>query len=330
MPGKDQSHSIGKRVGKDLYVHRDAIEQIPAKAHDNLNTALEILAREIEGWNILRLSDETVAFLEYENFDDDPFPQLSKSIAVDLVRGKVRETDYSSHSNRPILHRKELMVPLDYPGRGDFKKLTVDLENFGLFYEQNRIGYKNQWTKRLKEHGVVIKGHNAEIITSDKFETIDRHKTALVRYQLSQPVKLLLRHGLLTDGKSFFDYGCGKGSDLNGLQNGGYDANGWDLPEASQVSVLPNLPEVYRKQIENLSGTLNANDACRSEAIPIIRSLIDKIVVHKRPGRGHFDLELFGSLSKIIGLAGGKNANEVDVMTMMVAEEGLEPPTRGL
>jgi site-specific DNA recombinase len=93
------------------------------------------------------------------------------------------------------------------------------------------------------------------------------------------------------------------------------------LPETPQVSILPNLPEVYRKQIENLSGTLNADDACRSEAIPILRSLIDKIVVHKRQGRGNVDLELFGSLSKIIDLAGGKNAKEVDVMTMMVAEE---------
>ena len=78
---------------------------------------------------------------------------------------------------------------------------------------------------------------------------------------------------------------------------------------------------MYRKQIENLSGTLNADDTSRSEAIPILRSLIDSIVVHKRPGRGNVDLELFGSLSKIIDLGGGKNAKEVDVMTMMVAEE---------
>jgi site-specific DNA recombinase len=102
------------------------------------------------------------------------------------------------------------------------------------------------------------------------------------------------------------------------------------LPKPSQIAILPNMPEMYRKQIENLSASLNANDTCRSEAIPILRSLIDKIVIHKRSGRGNVDIELFGSLSKIIGLAGGENANETDVMTMMVAEEGLEPPTRGL
>jgi len=274
MPKKNQPYSIGKRVGKDLYVHKSALNQIPKKAQENLNDALGILTRKPNDWNILRLSGETVAFLKYDNFDSDPFPQLSKSTAVDLVRRKTRETNYSDHSNRPILHRKELMLPLDYPHRRDFEKLTQSLESFGLFYEKNRIGYKNQWTNRLKERGVVINGHKAEIANSDKVKTIDRHKTALVRYQLSQPVKLLLRHGLLSDGKSFFDYGCGKGSDLNGLKNGSYNAHGWDphyAPEAPHLEC----------DIVNLGFVLNVIEAPkeRSKALKTSWSLTKEVLV---------------------------------------------------
>lgn len=57
---------------------------------------------------------------------------------------------------------------------------------------------------------------------------IQRHKTALVRYELSKPVRTLLEYGQLRPGVTFFDYGCGQGADVTGLRNLGYAANGWD------------------------------------------------------------------------------------------------------
>jgi len=44
--------------------------------------------------------------------------------------------------------------------------------------------------------------------------TIDRHKTALVRTDLSRPVRLALEHGLVPEGVTAFDYGCGHGGDV--------------------------------------------------------------------------------------------------------------------
>jgi site-specific DNA recombinase len=100
-------------------------------------------------------------------------------------------------------------------------------------------------------------------------------------------------------------------------------------PTSRVVEMIPNIHEVYRQKVENLRESLNADDATRSEAIPLLHSLVDQIIIHKRPGRGQVAIELYGSLAKLVSLAGG-NADEADVMTMMVAEEGLEPPTRGL
>jgi DNA phosphorothioation-associated putative methyltransferase len=55
-----------------------------------------------------------------------------------------------------------------------------------------------------------------------------RHKTAIKRGDYSRPVKCLLRDGLLEKNLTFFDYGCGRGEDLELLANDGYSCNGWD------------------------------------------------------------------------------------------------------
>ena len=57
---------------------------------------------------------------------------------------------------------------------------------------------------------------------------IERHRTALHRTDLSRPVRLALDDGVLTAGKSFFDYGCGRGADLRYLVRRGFKADGWD------------------------------------------------------------------------------------------------------
>jgi DNA phosphorothioation-associated putative methyltransferase len=64
------------------------------------------------------------------------------------------------------------------------------------------------------------------------------HRTAIVRGELSRPTRLLLGSNLLKVGESFFDYGCGKGEDLTGLRELGFEANGWDphyLPNESRL-----------------------------------------------------------------------------------------------
>lgn len=66
---------------------------------------------------------------------------------------------------------------------------------------------------------------------------IQRHKTAIRRGDFSRPVKCLLRDGLLNKDITFFDYGCGRGEDLELLTNEGVICSGWDpayRPDASR------------------------------------------------------------------------------------------------
>lgn len=57
---------------------------------------------------------------------------------------------------------------------------------------------------------------------------IQRHKTAIRRGDFSRPVKALLRDGLLNSSVTFFDYGCGRGEDLELLSEEGVVCTGWD------------------------------------------------------------------------------------------------------
>jgi DNA phosphorothioation-associated putative methyltransferase len=254
--GADTSQkSVGKRVGGAHYIHRTAVSFLDDKEKAQVEHAKAIIASETSSefedkWNIVRISTDKVAFLEYDAFDASPFPELKNSTLVDLLRDHVRHTDYSNHSNRPILHRKELLVTDDYPSRSKFAALTKKLESLGVFYDTHRIGYKDHWEKRLSENGVVINGYDAEVRSIDSSEGVERHRTALARYQLSQPVKLLIRHSLLTKKTSIFDFGCGRGDDLNGLLQGEHDVKGWDPHFA------PDAPLV-ESDVVNLGFVLN-------------------------------------------------------------------------
>ncbi len=74
---------------------------------------------------------------------------------------------------------------------------------------------------------------------------IQRHKTAIRRGDFSRPVKCLLRDGLVAKGVTFFDYGCGRGEDLDLLSKEGVACSGWDpvfQPDAArQVADVVNL-----------------------------------------------------------------------------------------
>ena len=95
------------------------------------------------------------------------------------------------------------------------------------------------------------------------------------------------------------------------------------------IRICPDLSGMYRRKVAELRDALNENLETRQQAIAILRTLIDKMVLHPGAKRGEFKVELMGQLASIINLARPQGPGE-EVMITMVAEEGLEPPTRGL
>lgn len=68
---------------------------------------------------------------------------------------------------------------------------------------------------------------------------IERHRTAMHRSALSRPVALACDDGLITEAASVFDYGCGRGGDVERLRSAGIEAGGWDPAFASEVEQGP-------------------------------------------------------------------------------------------
>jgi len=247
-----QSAPVGKRLPTALYVHLDAVGSLPVElmallawiqGQPEVNGAMTDIIK-------FHTNDFRVSLLNYPGFFDDPHPSLAASTIIQIDQGKVSRRTYENSGNRPILHRKETFLPEDHPRWDEFRALTVAEEACGLFQNASKIGFEKAWASLLKEKGVSFNGY--ELVIQDEGQKtaespspgrsgnrpIHRAKTAISRFGLSRPVQQLLRFGILAEGGSFFDYGCGLGDDVRALRQLGFESSGWDpthLPESEKA-----------------------------------------------------------------------------------------------
>ncbi|MDX2105608.1 MAG: DNA phosphorothioation-associated putative methyltransferase [Candidatus Melainabacteria bacterium] len=103
---------------------------------------------------------------------------------------------------------------------------------------------------------------------------IDRHKAAIVRSDLSRPVKTVLECGLFSSAGSFFDYGCGHGGDVDRIAGLGIQSSGWD-------PFFKPDNELVQSDIVNLGYVINViEDAAeRRQALERAWSLTKKVLI---------------------------------------------------
>ena len=99
---------------------------------------------------------------------------------------------------------------------------------------------------------------------------VHRHKTAIRRAGFSLPVRCLLRDGLLGSEQSLFDYGCGRGQDLDLLRDLNIPCEGWDpvhrphgAPAAADVVNLGFVINVIENPGERAEVLQRAWSLCR-------------------------------------------------------------------
>lgn len=236
--------AIGKRVGDELYVHLSAVQLLADTEHrKRIESALMLVPEGKDAApNVAKLNARTgkLSLLAYPGFEQEPFPELQA--AWTFAPGELKSPAYRHYQdslNPPILHRKELLVGEDHPERGRWERLTKTAEELGLFDDTTTIGFRLNWERMIAERGYVLAGdafvpHGNEVSGEhlrsepDLEGPVLRHLTALSRNNLSAPIQLLLRSGLLVPGATVFDYGCGRGDDINGLVASGFDVRGWD------------------------------------------------------------------------------------------------------
>jgi DNA phosphorothioation-associated putative methyltransferase len=220
--------TIGKKLPGALYVHIEALSALHIRLR-LYEACARHLAGNLDRVTLVKFATDRpkISYLFYPNFDTDPHPALSSSIHVDMRSRQVSHRDYRTTENPPILHRKETFVTPDYPHYERFFHLTRQEEQLGLLADSRSIGTLTGWLQRLDHVGVTIEDHHLAC-PRDRLPKIERHRAALVRHDLSRPVRCALETGLFTSGWTFFDYGCGHGGDIKRIKDKGYCSSGWD------------------------------------------------------------------------------------------------------
>jgi DNA phosphorothioation-associated putative methyltransferase len=267
---------IGKKLPDAHYIHKDGLGEIPEELSNFIYAVGHALKIEQGSWDLVKLSKNEfkLSLLSYSTFFTEPYPPLTQSVTIDLVKLTHRITQYEESDNPPILHRKETMIPITHEAYESFVHITQEGEHAGLYENSRMIGFKQSWERIIAEHGFeLVDGRlfraSALNSTSNNESTIDRHKTALVRHELSSPMKQLAKQGFLNGEYSIFDYGCGRGDDLRELQAHGLEALGWDpnfCPDAEkQISDIVNIGfviNVIEDQVERSEAVINAWQLC--------------------------------------------------------------------
>ncbi|MBR8830550.1 MAG: hypothetical protein N5P05_003921 [Chroococcopsis gigantea SAG 12.99] len=226
-----QQNSVGKLLKSAFYIHHSALTALDPKLQE-----YEREARSIGNpahFTLIKFAFDKakVSYLDYPEFDTDPHPALSSSLVVDVELATPSKWEYKDSHNPPILHRKETFVTRDYPLYDLFSHLTACEEALGLLDNSQGIGTRSQWLERLKGFSIGFSDHYL-ICPIDrggnKSHLIERHRAAIVRKNLSRPVRLALESGLFTGGVSFFDYGCGHGEDIKQIEKQGFTSDGYD------------------------------------------------------------------------------------------------------
>tara|TARA_R110001583_G_scaffold154593_2_gene306297 strand:- start:6645 stop:8684 length:2040 start_codon:yes stop_codon:yes gene_type:complete len=269
------SLDVGKKLPNSIYLHKDTFSDVPEALSKFIKIVAKALKIDDNNWNIIKVfrKDFRLSLLNYPLFFEDSYPVLEQSVSVDLTKLSHRVTSYSDQENPPILHRKETMISKSHESYEHFCILTQEGEVAGLYENSRMIGFKNSWERLIEKHGYeLVDGRlfrsSAVNCNVSNDKEIDRHKTAIVRHELSAPMKTLAKNGFLSGQYSIFDYGCGRGDDLRELEAHGLDVLGWDpnfRPDSeivnSEIVNIGFVINVIEDQDERISAVLGAWEA---------------------------------------------------------------------
>lgn len=272
--GLVQNIPFGKKLPEAIYLHKDGFDEIEPALSSFIAAVAKALKVVDDDWDIVKLSRNSfrLSLLSYPTFFTEAYPAIKQSVTVDLTKLSHRIVEYSETDNPPILHRKETMLPKTHECIEEFQAITQEGEAAGLYDNSRMIGYKHSWLRLIEQHGyTLVDGRlfrSSAAIPQSPATTvngIERHKTAIVRHDLSAPMKQLAKQGYLNGEYTIFDYGCGRGDDLTELEAHGLAALGWDpnfRPEAEKVkSDLVNIGfviNVIEDKIERDEALLGA------------------------------------------------------------------------
>ncbi|MHB8288696.1 MAG: DNA phosphorothioation-associated putative methyltransferase [Acidimicrobiales bacterium] len=147
--------------------------------------------------------------------------------------------------------------------------------------------------ERDETHHPVPQREEPEHVNALVTTVVLRHRTAMSRSMLSRPMTLAYEDGVVSAASSVFDYGCGRGHDVQHLRGLGISAAGWDPGHSPDA-------QLSKADVVNIGYVINVieNQDERRDALRRAWSLARQaLVVAARPaweargvrGRPHGD-----------------------------------------
>ena len=99
-----ESTEHGKALPNAKYFHRSLVEQLEPALRDFVYLIERAL--KCKNWNVLKLSrrEYRLSFLDYAEFEETPYPELKKSISVDLIKLSTENREYSTRVQITVLY----------------------------------------------------------------------------------------------------------------------------------------------------------------------------------------------------------------------------------
>lgn len=150
----DRLMSAGKKIGGTVYLHRSVVTKL-VKTGRRLDAAALRLLRNLPvrfDWNVLKWGRDRLSLLKYDGFSSCWHPMYRASVVFPKFRGPGR-VHVCTGMDRPILHRKELLVSASHPNREVWAERTSREEGDGLYQDTSRIGRFAYWETLCLEMG---------------------------------------------------------------------------------------------------------------------------------------------------------------------------------
>ena len=164
---------VGKVLPDALYIHHSALGHLAPvlRVYEGCGRQL---AGSIDGVTLVKLGRRRprISYLVYPDFDRIGHPALAEAFIADLRRLTLERRDYRRGPNRPLLHRKELLVSEGYPCRARFARLTKQEEKAGLYDYKGGIGHEKQWRMLLERENMVIRGHRLVRVSPNRRKSL--------------------------------------------------------------------------------------------------------------------------------------------------------------
>ncbi len=100
-------------------------------------------------------------------------------------------------------------------------------------------------------------------------------------------------------------------------------------PAPREIELPTNLPDIYHDHVTNIETKIKSASGENDSAKRILRSFVERIVVHPGNHRGETEIEVFGSLAAILEVTNNTptDATYLQSVVEVVPRGGFEPPT---